>query len=483
MGFVARECKCAECEAVFSHGKKLSEHFKKEHNLSSEEYAIRHIHEGIKPLCPICNQVTRFVSASVGFKRYCGSCSAVAESEAGRIGGKIKRSWNKGETKETDARIATLAIKQTGSNNPFFGKHHTIETSARISMTKTLSHSTLAERIVSRCSEFELVTSMDDYASRQQQYLEFKCILCGTIQSKTLQAFERGSRCYKCFPVSKSNWELDVFSFTRFLCNDAVSGDRTVLSPKEIDIYVPSKNFGIECHGLYWHSEGSPRGTIDKHSHLEKQSRATEKSIRLLQIFQDEWRDKRTICESLIKHRLGMSHKRIGARKLKLIELDSNSRREFFETFHIAGDVPASIAWGLIDGKRVLAALSLRHPRHAQKYTDTLEVARFCTESFVNVPGGLQRLMNVASTHARRVGITNLMTYVDRRIGDGHGYEQCDFKRIGDTGVDYFYTDNFLRYDRFKFRASRNMSEAEVSRRAGVSKIYGCGSYVYIKKI
>jgi hypothetical protein len=483
MGFVVKECSCNECGATFLHGKKLSEHFRKEHNLTSETYAIKFLHDGTKPSCLNCGKETRFVSAFLGFKRYCGSCSTVAEREAGRVGGKIKQTWNKGQTKETDERIATLAINQSGTGNPFFGRHHTAETIAKISLTKTLSGNDLVERILKRDSEFKLITPIETYVSRQQQYLEFKCNLCETVQPKTLQAFERGSRCYKCFPASKSNWELDVFSFVQSLCDDAISGDRSILSPKEIDVYVPSKRLGVECHGLYWHSEGSPRGSLDKHSHLEKHRLAAEKQVKLLQIFQDEWRDKRIICESLIRHRLGMSLRRIGARKLRLDALDVDRRKQFFETSHIAGDVPSTRAWALFDGETVVAALSIRHPRQAHKYTNTMEIARFCTAPFVSIPGGLNRLMGVAMTHVKEIGATQLLTYVDRRIGDGHGYEQCEFKRTGETGIDYFYTDNFLRYDRFKFRAQEDMTESDVARNAGVSKIYGCGSYVYVKQL
>lgn len=483
MGFVTKESSCLECGAVFLHGKKLSEHFRKEHGLTSEGYAIRHIHGGQKPLCLNCGKETRFVSALVGFKRYCGNCSTIAEREAGRVGGKAKQTWNKGQTSETDARIATLAAKQSGAGNSFFGKHHTVETIAKISLAKMLSGSDITERIARRNTEFELISPVETYTSRQQQYLEFRCNLCRTVQPKTLQAFERGSRCYKCFPTSKSNWELEVFSFVQSLCCDAVSGDRTILSPKEIDVYVPSKKLGIECHGLYWHSEGSPKELVDKRSHLEKHRLAVEKQVKLLQIFQDEWRDKRNICESLIRHRLGMSLRRVGARKLRLAVLESDRRRQFFEASHVAGDVPASQAWALLDGDVVLAALSLRPPRQARKYINVMEVARFCTAPFINVPGGLQRLLSAVLTYVKDRGVTRLLTYVDRRIGDGHGYERSGFMRIGDTGIDYFYTDNFLRYDRFKFRAKDGTPEVEVARRAGVSRIYGCGSYVYVKQL
>lgn len=483
MAFVAKKRVCAECGVVFLHGKKLSLHFKTQHNLLPEEYALKHIYDGITPSCISCGKKTRFVSAFVGFKRYCVDCSTVAEQEAGRLGGQTKKTWNKGKTKESDARVAELASKQNGEGNSFFGRHHTQKTIERLSFLKTLQTDDVLKRTSLRSMEFELVTSIDAYTSRQRQYLEFKCNVCKTVQQKTLQAFERGSRCYKCHPVSKSNWELDVFSFVKSLSPDAVSGDRTVIAPAEIDVYVPSKRLGIECHGLYWHSDGSPRGQTNRHVHLKKWQAASNASVRLLQFFEDEWRDKRSICESLIRHRLDHSSTRIGARKLALVELDSSKRKKFFDESHLAGDVPALKAWSLLDGETIVAALSIRVPRQARAYADAVEVARFCVAKSMNVPGGLQRLVTAASAYARMLGFKRLLTYVDRRLGNGHGYECCGFKRVGDTGVDYFYTDNFLRYNRFKFRARDGKREVEVACQAGVTRIYGCGSHIYVKHI
>jgi hypothetical protein len=390
--------------------------------------------------------------------------------EGGSVGGKAE-AWNKGKNKQTDERIAKLAQATTGSNNPFYGHKHSEESLKKISVSKTLSATDIQQRLLARSTEFQLLTSLNDYESKQKQYLEFKCLTCGTIQPKTLQAFERGSRCYKCYPVSKSNWELNVYEYVKTICSDVVSGNRVVLSPKEIDVYVPSKKFGIECHGLYWHSEGSLKGVSDRHETINKIVSAFGSGIRLIQLFEDEWRDKREICESLILHRLGFTPTKIFARKCKLVSLSPKEQREFFNKSHLAGYTPASYAYGLVYNNEIIVALSVRKPRHAKKYQNLLEIARFATNPKTHVVGGLARLLS----HIKEP----LMTYVDRRIGTGKGYESCGFKLVDTTGVDYWYTDNVLRYDRFKYRAQDGKSEKQIAFEAKVSKIWGCGSFVY----
>ena len=469
---------CRLCDFRHDDAKKLTNHVRSVHGLSSEDYTVEVYHRGKKPVCEACSSPVRYVSFS--FKRFCKDHSRIAMKEGGARGGKAE-AWNKGQTKDTDPRLKLQSEAMTGESNPFYGQRHTRETLEKISLSKMLETSTLKERLLERQSEFTLITPVDEYVSRQEQYLKFQCNRCGEVQPKTLQAFERGSRCYKCFPFSKSNWELEVFSFVQSLAPDAISGDKKAISPKEIDVYIPSKKFGIECHGLYWHSEGSKKEeAFDKNKHLEKSILASKNGIKLLQIFEDEWRDKREICESMILHRLGMDHHRCKTWSTQVVELNTSEQRSFFDSTHIAGYVPSKITWGLKDRQgNITAALSLRAPRNGKKYDGYLEVARYSTAIATSVPGGLSKLIKQAKGWCIQNGYRGIMTYVDRRVGEGNGYKSVGFSFVGSTIVDYWYTDNQLRYDRFKFRAKDGKSERQIATEARVSRIYGCGSYTY----
>jgi len=469
---------CRLCDFRHDDAKKLTNHVRSIHGLSSEDYTVEVYHGGKKPVCEVCSSSVRYVSFS--FKRFCKDHSRLAMKEGGARGGKAE-AWNKGQTKDTDPRIKLQSESMTGEGNPFYGRRHTRETLEKISLTKMLETSTLKERLLERQSEFTLITPLEEYISRQEQYLKFQCNRCGEVQPKTLQAFERGSRCYKCHPFSKSNWELEVFTFVQSLTSDVISGDKKAMSPKEIDVYVPSKKFGIECHGLYWHSEGSKQGVFDKNKHLEKSVLAAKNGIKLLQIFEDEWRDKREICESMIRHRLGMDRYRCKTWSTKVVELNTQEQRSFFDSTHIAGYVPSKVTWGLRDRSGiVVAALSLRIPRNGKKYEGYLEIARYSTAQATSVPGGLSKLVKRAKEWCKKNGYRGIMTYVDRRVGEGDGYKSVGFSFLGSTTVDYWYTDNQLRYDRFKFRAKNGKSERQIAIEVRVSRIYGCGSHMYV---
>jgi GNAT superfamily N-acetyltransferase len=300
-------------------------------------------------------------------------------------------------------------------------------------------------------------------------------MICNHLQEKTLQSFERGSLCESCHPISTSQWQLNVEEWVRSLNMHVKRGDRTAIAPKEIDIFVPEKRFGIECHGLYFHSDA--KNGNDRSSHLRKAEIAESNGIRLLQIFFDEWRDRQEIVKGMIRSRLDIGIERVGARKCKIVEVNTCQQREFFESSHLSGYVPARIAWGLSWNDRIIACLSARVPRQS-KWSSFFEISRFAVTPGFRVQGGLSRLVRTALEWSRAQGKDGLMTYVDRRVGTGEGYRRCGFIERGATGADYWYTDFTSRFDRFKFRARDGKSERQVAFESKVFKIWGTGSRI-----
>lgn len=470
---------CAACGHEEEDLKKFSNHINSSHKMSSQDYTIKFLCGGVRPGCLECGEKVRYVSFS--YKTYCKEHGTLAMKEAGARGGRAP-AWNRGKTKCDDERLLRHSKKVSGENNHFYGRQHTPDVIKKISINKLLRNTDLFDRISERENEFRLLTPLDEYTSRQQQLLSFECVACGEVQLKTLQAFERGSRCYHCSPIGKSNWELEVFDFVKSVAPDAESGNKREISPKELDIYVPSKNFAVECHGLYWHSEGACQdGSFDKKKHLDKFNRAQSRGLKLLQLFEDEWRDKRDICRSLIVNRLGLNVEKCKTWSTQVVELNTAQQREFFDRTHISGYAPSRICWGLRDRHgEIVAALSLRVPRHGKLYEGFLEIARFSTKLNTTVPGGLSKLLGQAKIYHKANGFRGLMTYVDRRIGDGSGYLKAGFSPTSETGVDYWYTDNQVRYDRFKFRATDGKPESQVAKEMSVSRIYGCGSLILL---
>tara|TARA_B100000963_G_scaffold339228_1_gene336786 strand:+ start:545 stop:1924 length:1380 start_codon:yes stop_codon:yes gene_type:complete len=456
--------KCIICEFE-GEGKKFSNHLQKEHKISSKEYTRQYLRKDYNG-CINCGKETRYVAFD--FKKYCKDCSSIAMKEGGRKGGKSP-AWNKGKTKADDSRIKGLS----GENNSFWGKKHSNETKNRISMTKQLGSIEVLNRVMSRNEEFEILTPVEEYFSRQRQYLDFRCKKCDFVCKKTLQAFERGSLCPKCYPVNKSAAEIEIFEYIKSLGFDsAVNGDRNTINPKEIDVVIKQRNFGIEYNGLYWHSDIVD--STQKEDMLWKTQECKKVGIKLMHIFSDEWEHKQIICKSMIKNRLGICDK-IWGRKCVLKEISKKEFDFFMNSSHISGTVNSSIRLGLFYSDELVSAIGFRKPRQ-KKWKDYYEISRFATKPNTVVVGGLGKFIKYYKNNY----INDLMTYADRRFGEGLGYKKVGFQKYGETGIDYWYSDGRQRYDRFVVKAEGGKSEREKAAGMNLYKVWGCGSNIWV---
>jgi len=467
---------CLICSSFSGTGKKFSNHLTK-HGMSSKEYSWRFIFKlDSEPSCILCKNEVRY--SAFKFKKYCKNHSKIAESEAGKVGGSIKKTWNKGKTHEEDSRIKQLF----GKDNPFFGKQHSSKTIEDMSSSLKLTEEELRKRIrESLSSQFWKEDFLYSDYETWQTPIGVVCSKCGSKDKRCLMDLERGTRCHSCFGVG-SVQEDEINEFVKSLGFKTERNSRKIIAPKEIDIFVEEKKLGIEFHGLYWHS-GGRSGVTERGQHRNKMLNMNLKGYSLIQIFSDEWENKREICESMISQRLGCVKQKLNARDLTFKQVDKTLSKYFFEETHISGNTRNFIAFGLFDRQeKLICAMSFRKPIQ-KKYINTAELARFSTKLNTLVNGGASKLMKHSEQKLKEMGFEQILSYSDLRFGSGNVYSKLGFNRMQDTGIDYFYTDGKSRFDRFKFRASDGKTEKEIADLNGVRKVFGCGHAVYLKKI
>ena len=84
-----------------------------------------------------------------------------------------------------------------------------------------------------------------------------------------------------------SIFEKEVFEYIKSIYpSTVVENDRSVIHPKELDIYLPDLNLAIECNGTYWHSIDAGK---DPGYHYQKTNLCNQKGIDLLYIWEHEW--------------------------------------------------------------------------------------------------------------------------------------------------------------------------------------------------
>jgi hypothetical protein len=182
---------------------------------------------------------------------------------------------------------------------------------------------------------------------------------------------------------------------------------------------------------------------------------------------------------------LGLVKESIGARKcLFESSKDSKEIKEFLKKNHLQGYVRAKNNFILRNkiNNEIVALLSIRTPFH-KKYAGDIEIARFALKQDLTIPGAFSKLLNEVKNYCKQNGYQNILSYADLAHGNGNVYEKNGFEKIGNTVLNYWYTDGETRYNRFKFRATKDKSERELTQENEVYRIYGCGNATYKMKI
>lgn len=249
--------------------------------------------------------------------------------------------------------------------------------------------------------------------------ITIKCVLCGmSFRRLPLTHLQTGS----C-PVCKLPGDLRNFIPSGYDLND-----RTTISPLELDIYWKEHKIALEYHGLYWHSYCSPETVAEKTRHQVKALKCAENNIKLYQFFDFEWYSKCNIVKSMINNLFGKSL-RIGARHLKLLNLDHQTAREFFNKNHLQSHRPAGITIGLVSNADIIMAASF------SKHHDGYEIIRMATKLGYQVPGGVSRII----AEFRRSTNKPIYTFADMRYSVGNSYKAIGFKELHVTKPNYFY--------------------------------------------
>jgi hypothetical protein len=274
--------------------------------------------------------------------------------------------------------------------------------------------------------------------------------------------------------------EIEVLEFISSVYEgEILSNDRNILNSRlELDIVIPKLKVAIEVNGLYWHSSEYK----SKDYHLEKTLETQAAGYRLIHIFENEWRSKRTIVENRLKHLLGLS-KRIYARKCKVREISYQESRDFINTFHIQGEVPSSVNIGLFY-KDVLVGVQTYSKARFSKDCEW-ELLRSASDPLV--VGGASKLFQF---FVRTYKPLSIVSYCDIRWNTGESYEKMGFilSHISEPNYWYFKSSHkvfsrvgFQKHklnDKLKFFDS-NLTEYENMYNNGYKRIYDCGNYVF----
>jgi hypothetical protein len=294
--------------------------------------------------------------------------------------------------------------------------------------------------------------------------------------------------------ISKqSKEEIELVEFIKTIYSGEIQTSiRNVIPKGEIDIYLPDINVGIEYNGLYWHSE---KGGRFKDYHLNKLIKSQTVGIRLIQIFSDEWLNKKEIIKNKLKSIIYKTKfTKIYARKCCVKFITPNDKNIFLNKHHIQGADRSSIKLGLYYEEQLVGVMTFSKPRISlggnTKLENIYELSRYATSSYI--VGGALKLI---AFFIKNYNPVQIYSYSDNRWTDSNNnmYLKMGFIKDRISTPNYFYTKDYLkrlhRYNFNKFRLKnmgadvKNQTEFQIMETLGYTKVWDCGTTKYILNI
>lgn len=272
--------------------------------------------------------------------------------------------------------------------------------------------------------------TFEDYQARTSRFdiFKFKCKKCG-LEFESFHCNGVHDRCPICWPVStcKSKGQKELAEYVKSLGINVVENDRSVISPLELDIYVPDHKLAIEFNGVYWHSDAH---NTDPYYHANKTDLCEQLGIRLVHVFESEWMNKQHIVKACVKRCLGMHDEVLDAYDDCFIKeitedealsvLHENSMSDIWSS-------DKSFALFSDNDNSIVAVMSFAKMPCASEWI----VQAYCEAKGIHVMSGAARLYERFEHECNPECI--VMASADRRWDTGDMYEQLGFSFCGTT--------------------------------------------------
>lgn len=282
---------------------------------------------------------------------------------------------------------------------------------------------------------------------------------------------------YSLYSFPTQQKQREVAEFISSLGLKITENDRSIISPLEIDIYIPSLNIGIEFNGSVWHSE-MKLGEKAKSKHKHKTNLCDQKNIRLIHIFEKHWEERKDQWKSYLRSALGKNTIKIPARKC---ELTTNLGGQVIGDNHLQGFTVSKITFDLKYNDQIVGSLALGQ-HHRTSDPNIIVLSRMAFANNTTVQGGASKMFAAALKWAREHGYKKIISWSDNTWTRGNIYLKLGFSLVDEYGPDYFYWDS--KKDTYRSKQSQrkkathcpeNLTEHEWAAQRGLFRIWDCG--------
>lgn len=379
---------------------------------------------------------------------------------------------------EVKARAKKSLVERYGISNP-------LQAEAALSKFRQSKYRNTYEYILQLADNAKVkpVFKNEDFAGGGYDKLyTWKCEECG----KEFQAYyANGSLpvCRDCHPRRFGAMQKELEDYIRGIYRGEVKiNARTIIAPMELDIYLADLKLAFEFNGTFWHDADHK----DKDYHLAKTELCRKHGIKLVHIWEHEWKFKQAAVKHRLSYLLG-AEKAIYARKCTAMPISAAEANKFCREYHLQGDCKAKLYYGLYKDEELMAVMSFGTPRFNKRYQ--WELLRYCSKQ--RIIGGAGKLLKMFE---REVKPKSLITYANRAWSDGNMYLQLGFEFSGISAPNYVYIKGEAVIPRYKAQKHKlkallgaenydeTKTETENMLSNGYLKFYDCGNLSFSKK-
>jgi len=240
--------------------------------------------------------------------------------------------------------------------------------------------------------------------------------------------------CPRCNHM-KSKPEQEIADFLS-LFTPVVQRDRSIIAPKELDIYLPEHNLAIEYCGMYWHTHKTWEDERkNRRRHAEKHRLCAAKGIRLITIYETEWLERPQTIRRLLRAATGNLRGKLMARKCDLQKVSHADAKVFYDKYHPQGGSGYGEHYGLYWKGALVACMRFTlggndRGRAAKDRQWTL--SRYATR--LSIAGAASRLFKA---FVKEHQPESVKSFSDNRLFSGNMYEQLGFDLAETVGPDY----------------------------------------------
>ena len=243
-----------------------------------------------------------------------------------------------------------------------------------------------------------------------------------------------------------SSMEYEVLEYLKETLDvEIIHNCRSVISPLELDFYVPELKFAVECNPTVTHNSSliDPWGQNPKSPsyHKIKSDMCEKRGIFLFHIFGYEWTYRKDIIKSMLCNLLHKTSNKIYARNTYVCDINYEECCEFLNHNHRQGMISASIRLGLRSKSthQLLSVMTFNRTRSSigsKTSFNGYELSRFCNKIGTCVVGGASKLFK----HFLDLNLCDhVVSFSDKAHTRGELYKKLGFHEVSLTQPGYVW--------------------------------------------